>query len=95
MPAYLIADLEVLDAEGFQEYRRRVPATIEAHGGRYLARGGTTRILEGAWTPTRCVIVEFPDLASFNAWWDSPEYQEIRPIRERTTRSNVVVTEGI
>ncbi len=40
MPAYVIADLEVTDPAGFEEYRKGVPATIAAYGGRYLARGG-------------------------------------------------------
>jgi uncharacterized protein (DUF1330 family) len=95
MPAYVIGDVDVLDAEGYEEYRRRVPATIAAHGGRYLARGGATEVLEGSWTPARCVIVEFPDMEHFRTWWSSPEYVAIRAIRERTTKSKLVVTEGI
>ena len=42
MPVYVIADIEVPDATLFEEYRQKVPATIAAHGGRYLARGGAT-----------------------------------------------------
>ncbi len=95
MAAYVIVDIEVLDATGFEEYRRRVPATIAAHGGRYLARGGTTEVLEGAWSPKRCVILEFPDMARVKAWWSSPEYVALRAIREATTRSHLVVTEGL
>ena len=48
MPAYVIADVEVLDTIGYEEYRQKVPATITAYGGRYLARGGATEVLEGA-----------------------------------------------
>jgi len=95
MAAYLIADVEVLDSEGYEEYRSKVPATIAAYGGRYLARGGKTELLEGTWSPKRCVILEFPSLARLKAWWESPEYQPLRRIRERTTRSNLVVTEGL
>lgn len=95
MAAYVIADLDVFDPEGFEEYRRRVPPTIAAHGGRYLARGGATEVLEGAWSPTRCVILEFPDVERFRAWWSSPEYAALRAIRERTARSTIVVTEGV
>ena len=95
MAAYVIANIEVTDSAGYEEYRQRAPATIAAYGGRYLARGGATKVLEGSWVPSRCVILEFPDMARFTAWWDSPEYQAIRPIRERTTRSSLVVTEGL
>jgi uncharacterized protein (DUF1330 family) len=95
MAVYLIADIEVLDPAGFEQYRQQVPATIAAHGGRYLARGGATEVLEGDWTPRRCVLLEFPDMQRFRAWWDSPEYQPLRRLRERTTRSNLVVTQGL
>jgi uncharacterized protein (DUF1330 family) len=95
MVAYLIADVEIIDGVGYEEYRRRVPATIAAYGGRYLARGGTTEKLEGTWSPERCVILEFPSMTQFKAWWTSPEYLPLRAIRERTARSNLVVTEGL
>ena len=95
MSAYLIADIEVTDAAGYEEYRAKVPATIAAYGGRYIARGGATEVLEGSWSPKRCVILEFPSTAQLKAWWDSPEYRPLRAIRERTARSNVVATEGL
>jgi uncharacterized protein (DUF1330 family) len=95
MTAYVIADIEVLDPAGYEAYRQQVPATIAAYGGRYLARGGATEVLEGSWSPRRCVILEFPSMAQLKAWWDSPEYQPVRAIRERTTRSHLVATEGL
>jgi uncharacterized protein (DUF1330 family) len=94
MPAYLIADIEVLDTEGYEEYRRQAPATVTAYGGRYLARGGATAVLEGTWAPRRLVILEFPNLARAREWWNSPEYRAIRPLRERCARSSFVLTEG-
>ncbi|MGH6933181.1 MAG: DUF1330 domain-containing protein, partial [Dongiaceae bacterium] len=51
MPAYMIADNEVLDPERFAEYRRQVLPTVEKHGGRFIARAGPTEVLEGAWRP--------------------------------------------
>ena len=95
MAAYLIGDVEVVDAAGFDEYRRQVPATVAAYGGRYLARGGAVETLEGSWSPKRCVILEFPSMAQLKVWWDSPEYVPLRALRERTTRSSIVVTEGV
>ena len=95
MAVYVIADIEVLDSAGFEEYRRQVPATIAAHGGRYLARGGATETLEGTWSFKRCVILEFPDMDRFRSWWSSPEYVPLRELRERTTRSNLIVTQGL
>jgi uncharacterized protein (DUF1330 family) len=95
MAVYLIADIEVLDPTLFEEYRQRVPATIAAHGGRYLARGGATHLLEGSWSPRRCVVLQFPDMEHFQTWWDSPEYAPLRTLRQRATKSNLVVTQGL
>jgi uncharacterized protein (DUF1330 family) len=93
--AYVIADLEILDRELFEEYRQKVPATIAAHGGRYLTRGGATEVLEGSWSPRRCVILEFPDMEHFRAWWSSAEYAPLRELRQRAADSNLVVTQGL
>lgn len=95
MAVYVIGDVEIVDREAFAEYREKVPATIAAHGGRYLARGGTTEPLEGSWSPQRCVILEFPDMDRFRAWWSSPEYAPLRALRMRSTRSRLIVTQGL
>ena len=95
MAAYLIADIEVTDGPGYEVYRQEVPATLAAYGGRYLARGGATEVLEGSWSPKRFVILEFPDMSKFKAWWSSAEYAPLRAIRQRTTKSHLVVTEGL
>jgi len=95
MAAYLIGDVEVIDAAGYEVYRMQVPATIDAYGGRYLARGGATQAMEGGWEPHRCVILEFPSMAQLKTWWDSPEYVPLRAIRERTTHSRIIFTEGL
>jgi uncharacterized protein (DUF1330 family) len=95
MAAYVIADVEVLDRAGYAEYSLKVPATITAFGGRYIARGGATEVLEGTWSPKRCIILEFPSMVELQAWWASPEYRPLRELRERTAKSNLIATEGL
>jgi len=95
MPAYLIADMNVTDAAGYEEYKRLAPPAIQKYGGRYLARGGETETLEGDWSPARLVIVEFATLEKAKAFYDSPEYREAREAREGTGKFRMVVTEGI
>ena len=95
MTAYLIADIEVTDPVGYEEYKKLVPAIIAAYGGRYLARGGATDVLEGTWRPRRSAIIEFPSLASVKAFWNSKEYKPLRALRERSAKSNLVVVEGL
>jgi len=95
MAAYLIADVDVTDAEVFKEYIREVPATESRYGGRYLGRGGATRVLEGDWEPHRLVIVEFPDMDSLMGWYNSPEYNRLKAIRERSARTRIIALEGV
>ena len=95
MPAYLFANVEVTDPAGYEQYRQRVSATIEAFGGRYLVRGGATEVLEGDWSPNRLVILEFADMARLKAWYQSPEYQPLIELRQRTSASTLVAVEGV
>lgn len=95
MAAYLLVNIEVTDPVGFEEYRKVVGATIAAHGGRYIARGGITQVLEGDWTPKRVVMLEFPDIARLRAWYDSPEYRALIELRQRTSNSDLVIVDGV
>jgi len=95
MSAYLIANIDITDPAGYEEYRKRVPPTIVAHGGRFLARGGALEALEGSWTPKRLVIIEFPSMAALRSWYDSPEYRPLVELRNRFARSSLVAVDGI
>lgn len=90
MPALLIADIEVRDAEAYAPYRQANPAIVAKFGGRYLAVGAEVRVLEGDWVPRRTVIIEFPDMAAVEAFYQSPEYAAIRPIRWQSADSRLV-----
>ena len=94
MSAYLIADVEVTNPEGYEAYRAQVPAVIVAYGGRYLVRGGAIEVLEGSGGPGRRVVLEFPSMARLKAFWDSPEYRPLRVLRERCATSRIVGVEG-
>jgi uncharacterized protein (DUF1330 family) len=95
MPAYVILDITVTDPELFEEYKKLAPATIEAYGGRYIARGGKAETLEGDWMPNRVVILEFDSTEVAKAWLDSPEYREARSMRLQAATSNTIVVEGV
>jgi uncharacterized protein (DUF1330 family) len=95
MAAFVIADVEVIDSVAYEEYRQKAPATVAAYGGRYIARGGAIEVLEGAWSPKRCVLLEFASMAELRAWWNSPEYRPLRAMRQRVTKSRLVAVEGL
>jgi len=95
MAAYLSGTIQVTDPEGYEEYRRRVPAVIAAYGGRYLVRGGACSVLEGDARPGRQVILEFPDMARLMAFYDSDDYRPLMAIRRRCSTGDIVVIEGV
>ena len=93
MPAYWIAHVEVTDPERYGEYARRATGAIEAHGGRFLARGGGYKQLEGN-DRARNVVVEFPDLATAEACYNSPAYQEALSHARGASVRDLVIVEG-
>lgn len=95
MAAYFIVDIEIRDPAGFEEYRQRVPATIERYGGRYVVRGGAHEVLEGEWKPRRLVMLEFPSAEQARRWYHSEEYRDLKALRQRTSRANTVLVESV
>ena len=96
MAAYVMVDVVVNDPEPYQEYLRGVPATVAQYGGRFLVRGGKVETIEGSWNPQRVVVIEFPSADQARAWYHSPEYQAILPIRLRNATSNfLAIVEGV
>ena len=95
MSAYVIAEVEVTDPGKFEEYRKLVPATLEAFGGRYIVRGGAIGGLEGGWQPKRMVVIEFDDAERAKAWHDSELYAPARALREASTNTRMIVVDGV
>lgn len=94
MRGYLIAHIEVTDPAGFEDYRAKVPAVIEKFGGRYLIRGGKAAPMEGDWNIARLVVLEFPSVQRAHEFYESPEYQEILPLRLKATKGTAAIVEG-
>ena len=94
MPAYVVVDIAVHDAKTYERYKELAQSSLALYGGRYVARGGTTTILEGSWSPKRLVILEFPDALRARAWWDSPEYAPAKAIRQKCARTERLIVEG-
>lgn len=92
-PVYYVSEFEVTDPEGIKPYSAKVESTFRQFGGRYIVRGGKSETLEGEATK-RIVIIAFPSMEQAQAWYESPAYQEIRPIRHRSAKSRVFIVEG-
>jgi uncharacterized protein (DUF1330 family) len=95
MKAYFIAAETTKDEAVFATYRKEVPATIAAFGGKFVVRGGQLTTLEGEWPHPRLVIIEFPSRAAAEGWYRSPEYQKIMPLKLSSTVGNVIIVDGL
>ena len=95
MPAYIIVEIDILDAGGYEEYKKLAGATVEKYGGKYIVRGGKTEVLEGNWKPKRIVVLQFESAERAKAWLNCEEYREPRKMRHRTAGTNMILVEGM
>lgn len=95
MPAYAIAvTRQTRFGEEIRAYLAGIDATLAPFGGRYLVHGGRRVALEGEW-PGDVVVIGFPSMAQAQAWYGSPAYAAIRPLRTANTVGEVVLVEGV
>lgn len=97
MTAYAVAHLTDPPATLPDEvlvYMERVQASLDTYGGRFLVHGGEVDIREGTW-PGTLVVIEFPELAAAEAWYESPEYAELKPLRTRNVPGNAILVDGV
>ena len=95
MPAYVVVEIAVHDAQTYERYKQLAPPSIAKYDGRYLVRGGATETLEGTWTPPRFVILEFPSMERARQWWASPEYAPAKALRQVSTHSMMLLVDGL
>ena len=97
MTAYLLADVDVHDADAYRDsgYLEAAMSTAAAHGGRYIVRGGATEVLEGDRQPNRTVVIEFPSMDDLRAWYTSDEYAPWIEVRRSLSESSLIAVEGL
>jgi uncharacterized protein (DUF1330 family) len=93
-PAYVIAEIEVTEPAGLKEYAEKAPQIMADYHGRYVVRGGNIQGLEGDTPKGAIVVIGFDSMEKARAWYDSPAYKAIRPIRQRATKSRIYIAEG-
>lgn len=95
MAAYVIADIDITDPVGYEEYRKLAAPAIAAYGGKFVVRGGKVETLEGEWSPKRLVVTEFESLERAKQWYASQEYGAAKQVRQRTTITTMIMVEGV
>ncbi|MBZ0146546.1 MAG: DUF1330 domain-containing protein [Pseudorhodoplanes sp.] len=90
---YVIAHVDVNDAEGYKPYMAANPVIIAKFGGRFIVRGGRCEAVEGKHR-SRHVVIEFPDYETALAFYRSPEYQENMKCRLAHAAADTLIIEG-
>ena len=95
MSAFVIVDTKIENQDEYDTYKKLAKPIAEKYGGKYRARGGAMDIREtDLWTPTRMVIIEFPDMKSARAFVDSEEYAPVKPLRTNNAKCTLLILEG-
>ena len=95
MAAFVLVDTAIENTEAYERYKALAKPIAEKYGGVYRARGGAMDVREtDLWTPTRLVIIEFPDMAAARAFVDSKEYAPVQPIRRDNARCTLLILDG-
>jgi uncharacterized protein (DUF1330 family) len=94
MPAHGIVQIEeVLDPAGLQQYVEQVVPLMAQFGGRYIITSFQTEPLEGGWHPQGIAVVEFETADQLRAFWNSPEYEPLRQLRQRSVRTRIIMAD--
>jgi uncharacterized protein (DUF1330 family) len=94
MRAYIVVEIEIHDPATYERYKALAPAAIAKYGGKYLVRGAKTTTLEGSWSPSRFVMLEFPTADAARAFWSSPEYAPAKALRQSSATTEMLLVEG-
>ena len=95
MTAYAMANVHATEfGPNIVEYLERIDATLEPYSGRFLVHGGNVEVLEGRWGQD-AILIEFPDREQMRAWYDSPDYQQILPLRTKHMTADIVVVDAV
>jgi len=93
-PAYLIAHLEVTDPNGMKQYLAALPATLAPYDVKTLARAAAVA-LDGTAPAGSTVILAFHSMDDLKAWLNSPAYQAIIPLREKSAKTLAYAVAGV
>jgi uncharacterized protein (DUF1330 family) len=95
MSAYFIVQATITDQAQFQKYREAVVPFIASFGGKFAARGAKVEVFEGEHDMRSVVMFEFPDMKAIRAFWNSPDYEPIKKLREGAATLNVWAFPGV
>jgi uncharacterized protein (DUF1330 family) len=90
MTVYVIADIKVTNDKWVPDYAASVHDLVHKHGGKYLARSGNVKTLEGRPLDTTLIaLLEFPSEQAVRAFATDPKYAPFAAARQRGSESRL------
>ena len=95
MKGYVVCVYKNINNEDkLKEYVVKARAAVENHKGKFLIRGGRSKIKEWQSSP-RTVLIEFPSNNEANDFYQSKEYQEAHAILKDHVLRQFQIIEGV
>ena len=95
MAAYFIVQSTIHDEERYQKYRDAVIPLIAKFDGKFVVKGAKIELLEGHHDGRRMVMFEFPSMEAIHAFWNSPEYLPVKPLRDGAATLDIWAVPGV
>jgi uncharacterized protein (DUF1330 family) len=95
MAGYAVAHLKsVRMGPDIAAYLRAIDATLAPFRGKFVVHGAQPEVREGEW-PGHLIVIEFPTLDAARAWYDSPAYRAVLPLRTKNSEGDVILVDGV
>jgi len=92
---FIIQTDEITDIAMYKEYASKARPILESFGGKYLVSTDKIMPVGGDWNPLKVIIIEFPDMISFDTCFKSPEYKAIIPLRLGSVKGKSILVESL
>lgn len=91
---YWVVHMTVRDKDGYRDYVKAAQPYLSNCGARFLVVGGQHEAVEGAAAP-RHIVIEFDSYEAARQAYHSPEYGQIRKLRDGACDADVLIIEGL
>lgn len=96
MSAYMVAQIEIKDPEGYKAYLAGFLEIFERYGGELLVTSSApSEVIEGEWAHPSTVIMKFPSAQHARRWYEDPDYKALAIHRHRSADANLILVEGV
>jgi uncharacterized protein (DUF1330 family) len=95
MAAYFVFHNRVLDAQKLQEYIPKAIETFAPYNPELLVLDESSQVMEGSADLPRTVVIKFATREDALAWYRSPAYQAVLPLRLAATEGLCFLVDGL